>query len=783
MSRSRGGGRRGDVLFEPSTQPLIDESSNSVYGDLYGASASTSSNRFCCGLCRTRVRCVAGVCVVALLALASAGVAAYFWLVPLLAARAVAGVPLVVLGATVTAPTATGFHLALNASLGAVPVGVFVDACTVQLLYGSGDAAAALGTTELPAMTLVAGEASTLTQNATFNITDFALLNVMFDDLLNKPSVQWTLLARTSAVVWGVPFRDIELRKELTLAAFDGFPDRAVDSFGVAGLAANGSGVLVYCASSVVNRSPMSMFFNNAAFELLAGAANVSIGRVHAHALDLVPGNQSLALNGTLYAGADAVKAAAIGDLVSAMLRHDNASNATLTVRGVSATSDDGEPLPWLDALMRSFAISETVPPLVDPQPLRDIVFETVSIQFGDAIVANMTTAVTFYIPPQFAFPFELVQARMEMHMLYNGSIASTLSVPWTSVETVAPQRVRVTATNVSVGYDDALFSALLVDAFNAGNFTIQTSGRAWATIRSAIADELTLSDIPFAAAVPIQGANGFEGGLTLEWIALVSSQPGVASLVGVINVVNNATLSAAPGTFTLGVFVDGVYVGNATAVTPQLPVGVSSHNVTGFLVQTPANLAARQKLMTRYATNRPTPAQLRGSSGGTDVPILKAAFGALHSNTSFPGLNAAKGLLLGVEITIDWFGLSAAGRIQVANPLSVAISVQAANFDVNYNGTLLGTSQHKLTPPVTVPANGTTTTPVLDVQVVLSWSDIVALYSLLCKAETLVNANGTISFALAGGYEESDLPYFQDAIPIALFHLPNNGSAPFPCL
>jgi hypothetical protein len=67
-------------------------------------------------------------------------------------------------------------------------------------------------------------------------------------------------------------------------------------------------------------------------------------------------------------------------------------------------------------------------------------------------------------------------------------------------------------------------------------------------------------------------------------------------------------------------------------------------------------------------------------------------------------------------------------------------------------------------------------------VHVVLSWVDVVAFYSLLCKNQTTVSANGTISFELAGGYVENQLPYFQGNIPIALFHFPSNHSAPLPC-
>jgi LEA14-like dessication related protein len=727
---------------------------------------------------------VVSVFAAILVSVAAACLAAYYWLVPLVAAKAIANAAFVVDSVRVTSPTDQGFHLAMRVAVGPLPVAVHVDASVVHLLYGAD--LVDLGTTELPAIDIAAGEQAVLQQNATFAIADFAALTGMFDALVNDASVQWTLHAVTSAVVWGIPFHDITIEKAITIDAFHGFPQRTIDVFGVSGVAPDGDGVLIYCDAQLGNLSPIEMHFNNAVFDIVA-PGNVTIGRVHSPSLDIVQGNQTLALNGTLYAGSDPVKAAAIGALVSAMLQSSveapGGDNATVTVRGVSASTDDNETVGWLDGLMRSFAISDAVPPLPDPEPLRDIVFETVSIDFGDVIVANITTAVTFYIPPQFSFPFTVTQSRLQMHMIFDNATASTLDVPWTAVQSVGPHRVRVVATNISVAYDTDLFSALLVDAFNAVNYTVQTAGLAWAMVNSPIADSLTLSAVPFAASVTFRGADGFANGLLLEWIQLVGSVPGVASLVGTIRVINNATLSARPGTFTLDVFVDDEYVGNATSMTPTLPVGVSSHYVTGFLVQTPTNLVSRQKLMTRYATGRETPAQLRGSSNGTTVPVLKPAFSALRSNTSFPGLAASStGLLLGVELTIDWLGLSAAGRIQVANPMSVAITVDAADFDVQFNGTLVGTANHTLTPPITVPANGTTTTGTLDVHVVLSWVDVVAFYSLLCKNQTTVSANGTISFELAGGYVENKLPYFQGNIPIALFHFPSNHSAPLPC-
>jgi hypothetical protein len=775
------------VQFEPSRQPLLNERADSVYGNLYETRPSRHAS-FCFGCCATRGKCVISVCAAVLVVLGAACLAAYYWLVPLVAARAIANAPFVVQSVRVSSPTDQGFHLAMRVAVGPLPVAVHVDASVVHLLFGPNDVD--LGSTELPAIDVVAGEQAVLQQNATFTIADFGALTGMFDELVNDPSVQWTLHATASAVVWGIPFHNIDVRKTISIDAFDGFPQRLIDVFGVAGVAPDGKGVLIYCDAVLGNLSPLEMHFNNAIFDIVA-PGNVTIGRVHSPSLDIVQGNQTLALNGSLYAGSDPVKSAAIGALVSAMLQSATgggdvagaaSSNASVTVRGVSATTDANETVGWLDGLMSSFSISDTVPALPDPQPLRDIVFETVSIDFGDVISANITTAVTFYIPPQFSFPFTVTQSRLHMRMIFDNATASTLDVPWTAVQSVGPHRVRVVATNMTVAYDTALFSALLVDAFNAINYTVETAGLAWATVNSPIADELTLSAVPFAASVTFRGANGFANGLILDWIQLVGSVPGVASLVGTITVINNATLSARPGTFTLGVYVDDEYVGNATSVTPTLPVGTSTHYVTGFLVQTPTNTAARQRLMTRYATSRQTPAQLRGSSDGTTVPVLKPAFNALRSNTSFPGLTSSTGLLLGVELLIDWLGLSAAGRIQVANPMSVAITVHAADFDVQYNGTLVGTANHTLSPPITVPANSTATTNTLDVHVVLSWVDVVAFYSLLCNNSTTVSANGTISFELAGGYVEDHLPYYQDSIPIGLFHFPNNGSAPFPC-
>ena len=95
-------------------------------------------------------------------------------------------------------------------------------------------------------------------------------------------------------------------------------------------------------------------------------------------------------------------------------------------------------------------------------------------------------------------------------------------------------------------------------------------------------------------------------------------------------------------------------------------------------------------------------------------------------------------------------------------------------------------------------------TTRAIDVNVVLSFNDLLALFSLICKngarraarvpAGRLVTArarrdrratatyfrvNGTLSFALAGGYTESALPYEQDRVPAAMFHLPlPNGTS-----
>ena len=126
---------------------------------------------------------------------------------------------------------------------------------------------------------------------------------------------------------------------------------------------------------------------------------------------------------------------------------------------------------------------------------------------------------------------------------------------------------------------------------------------------------------VPFTTAVTVRGANAFNNDLGLRNIVIVSSQPGLVYLHAQITLFNNSTVSANPGTFTLGVFVDGMYIGNATAVAPTIRVlcscstrgfnfmlfssfvfffvykgkGLNFYNVTGYVVQNANNTHQRQ--------------------------------------------------------------------------------------------------------------------------------------------------------------------------------------------
>jgi hypothetical protein len=120
-------------------------------------------------------------------------------------------------------------------------------------------------------------------------------------------------------------------------------------------------------------------------------------------------------------------------------------------------------------------------------------------------------------------------------------------------------------------------------------------------SVNSALASDLVLRDVAFDANVSVRGANSFNNGLLLQNINIVRSTRALAYLAAEIVVVNNSSVACRPGAFTLGVFVDDVYVGNATArADVYMSQGVSTHAVTGFLVKTANNTAQRQKLISR---------------------------------------------------------------------------------------------------------------------------------------------------------------------------------------
>ena len=102
--------------------------------------------------------------------------------------------------------------------------------------------------------------------------------------------------------------------------------------------------------------------------------------------------------------------------------------------------------------------------------------------------------------------------------------------------------------------------------------------------------------------------------------------------------------------------------------------------------------------------------------------------------------------------------------------------------FNITYNNTLLGAADATLQPPVTTPPHNTVETRAIDVRVDLGWTDISVFYSLLCRNTTTVDVAGTLSFRLDGGYSETDLPYHQTGVPIAVGHLPGHGGISIPC-
>ena len=203
----------------------------------------------------------------------------------------------------------------------------------------------------------------------------------MFGALLQKKNITWTLAFDARAKVAGISLPMTRVSRTLKLAAFDRFTERRIVRFGVNGTAPHGAGVRIYCTSDIVNPTAFALTLNEPEFDLLAPGDDgslVHVGSVRAPIIAMVRGNQSILFDGTLGMGVATsnTSAAAIGRLLSSSLRGStNSPDGVLTLRGRSARGVGGAYVPWLDELMSHFELTEHVPPLPDPKPLRDVRF------------------------------------------------------------------------------------------------------------------------------------------------------------------------------------------------------------------------------------------------------------------------------------------------------------------------------------------------------------------------------------------------------------------------
>jgi hypothetical protein len=300
------------------------------------------------------------------------------------------------------------------ATMSSVPVSCTVESSQIDLLVND----TVVGHQTMPDLDIAAGEPVALNLCGTFTIVDFAILQSLFNDVLLSSSVKWRLRAKTTAKIFGIPFDDIELSKDVSLAGFGGFSQRSIDAFGIAGTAPNNSGLAVYCNTTLVNPSPVGLTLTDVHLTLLYNAT--VIGDVVARNFTLASNaTQQLDLEGTLSSYDNATTTRVLGALLSSMLA---GARPLLTVRGARVGNGT---IAWVQGLIGSFALSEPAPPLHDSQPLRNLTFDRVQLDldpkmYSSALLlrdtaptpirCNITVQVTLFLPAQFNFSFELNQ-------------------------------------------------------------------------------------------------------------------------------------------------------------------------------------------------------------------------------------------------------------------------------------------------------------------------------------------------------------------------------------
>ncbi|KAF9174632.1 hypothetical protein BGX21_006210 [Mortierella sp. AD011] len=567
-----------------------------------------------------------------------------------------------------------------------------------------------LGTTEIPGTSSASGGHGSLDLQSSFSVTNSSAFAEFSSYMLNAESFVWHLEGKINVKALGRTIKNLNLKKDITVNAFNGMTGVAIQKFSLPGDDPNGDGIIVEIDTALTNPSAIQMYMGS--LTLAISYKDTLVGYVTSNNLTLVRGSQTLSLKGVLIPQNTTEGLANTSELMSNYIGNF-VSNTTAT--GYEVKPDGVNSVDWLSAAIKNLKLTV---PLQSPEPLqliKSLNLGALGLVFTPSTAYEPVTTSTgvlanYTLPDGFDFKIQFTQVANSFTLSRDNVPIANLNSsynPSTSNMEAGTLTFDLTATPLIVPEEShEAFQEFNRDLTTGSDLPFDVVGKASVYANTSIG-VVNLVNIPFNASTELSGLQSLANPApTITSLQVASGTSTSLTMDITVVIVNPSSISLNAGDIVLDLVYSGVRMGTVTMPNLAIVPGANSVNATSTI--DPAASPEGLELLSLYTSGTGASVSIVGTSSSTAVESLTLAFGALDIGSQIPGLQAK--LLVGASLTVlDTTVVNGMAQtvVTVNNPFIPPMTILSIDSKITYNGVSVGTVVSTFSSPPVIPGIG----------------------------------------------------------------------------
>ncbi|KAF9355369.1 hypothetical protein BGX26_006649 [Mortierella sp. AD094] len=567
-----------------------------------------------------------------------------------------------------------------------------------------------LGTTVIPGTSSASGGHGDLNLQSSFTVTNATAFAEFSGYMLNAQSFVWHLEGKLNVKALGHTVKDLDLKKDITVAAFNGLTGITIQKFSLPGDDPSGKGIIIEIDTAVNNPSSIQMYMGS--LTLAISYKDTLMGYVTSTNLTMVRGPQTLSMKGVLI---PQTTPQGLADTSEMMSRYIGNVVTDTTATGYDVKPDGVNSVDWLSAAVKNLKLNV---PLQSPQPLqliKSLNLGALGLVFTPPTAYQPITTSTgvlanYSLPDGFGFNIQFTQVANSFTLSRNNvSIANLNSSYNPATSNMAAGTLTFNLLQTPLLVPDAshqAFQEFNRDLTVGSNLPFNVVGQASVFANTSIG-QVNLVNIPFNATTELSGLQSLGNPApTITALQVVGGTADALNLAITVVIVNPSSISMSAGDIVLDLIYGGAKIGTVTMPNLNIVPGANTVQATSSI--NPAATPQGMELLNLYTSGAGAAVSIAGSPTSTTVDSLTLAFGALNIGSQMPGL--ATKLLAGASLVVlDTTLVNGLAQtvVTVNNPFVPAMTILSIDSTITYNGISLGTVVSTFASPPVIPGTG----------------------------------------------------------------------------